>query len=146
MKIPTRHRERGATLAEFSITSAAFLLALFGVLDFGRLLWTHNALADAARQGARHAVSNSVNSVTEVKNVVVYRNAAGGATPIVTGLTIDHVDVVYDNVGLGRGTATIRISGYRFRFVALLLGVELELPEYQTTLTGETMGFAPPRI
>ncbi|MDX2034505.1 MAG: TadE family protein [Blastocatellia bacterium] len=141
-----RNRERGATLVEFAITGSVFLFAFFGVLDFGRLLWTHNALADAARQGARHAVSNSVGSTTEIRNVVVYGNPAGGASPIVTGLTTNNVEIVYDNVGLGRGTATIRITGYQFRFVTLFLAADLEMPDYQTTLTGETMGFAPPRI
>lgn len=138
--------ERGNTLVEFTITGTVFLLTFFGVLDFGRLLWTHNALADAARQGARHAVSNAVSSTLAVKNVVVYGNPDGGATPLVPGLTTSNVDVVYDGVGLGRGTATIRITGYRFRFVTLFLAMELTMPDYRTTLTGETMGFAPPKI
>ncbi len=143
-----RHRsnERGSTLVEFSITGAIFLLALFGVLDFGRLLWTHNALADAARHGARHAVSSSVTSTAAIKNMVVYGNPNGGTNPVVSGLTASNVEIVYDNVGLGRGTATIKIKGHHFKFAALFFGVDMLMPDYQTTLTGETMGFAPPKI
>ena len=144
--VKRRNGERGSTLVEFSITGAVFLLAFFGVLDFGRLLWTHNALADAARQGARHAVSSSVTSTTAIKNMVVYGNPDGGTTPIVSGLTLSNVEIVYDNVGLGRGTATIKIKGHRFKFAALFFGVDIAMPDYQTTLTGETMGFAPPKI
>ncbi len=138
--------ERGSTLVEFSLAGSVFLLALFGVLDFGRLLWTHNALADAARQGARHAVSTSITKTAEIKNTVIYGNPDGGTSPIVPGLTTGNVEIIYDNVGLGRGTATIKVTGYRFRFAALFFGVDILMPNYQTTLTGETMGFAPPRI
>lgn len=138
--------ERGSTLVEFTITGSVFLLTFFGVMDFGRLLWTHNALADAARQGARHAVSTSVTNTTAIKNAVIYGNSDGGISPIVPGLTTSNVEIIYDNVGLGRGTATIKITGYKFKFASLFFGVDIQMPDYQTTLTGETMGFAPPRI
>jgi len=141
-----QNSERGNTLVEFSITGTAFLVIFFGVLDFGRLLWTHNALSDAARQGARHAVSNSVTSTAAIKNAVVYGNPNGGLTPVVPGLTADNVEIIYDNVGLGRGTATIKIKGHHFKFASLFFGFDFQMPDYQTTLTGETMGFAPPKI
>ncbi|MFN0086076.1 MAG: TadE/TadG family type IV pilus assembly protein [Blastocatellia bacterium] len=142
----SRSRERGNTLVEFTITGSVFLMTFFGVLDFGRLLWTHNALADAARQGARHAVSNSVTSTAAIRNVVIYRDPDGGYSPVAPGLTANNVEIVYDNIGLGRGTATIRITGYHFRFVTLFFALDFQMPNYQTTLTGETLGFAPPRI
>jgi len=141
-----RRGERGSTLVEFSITGTVFLLAFFGVLDFGRLLWTHNALNDATRQGARAAVSSSVTSTAAIKNAVLYGDSNGGTAPLVSGLTAGNVQVIYNNVGLGRGTATVKITGYRFKFAALFFGVDIQMPDYQTTLTGETMGFAPPRI
>ena len=138
--------ERGSTILEFTFTGSLFFLTFFGVLDFGRLLWTHNALGDAARKGARHAVSTSITKTVEIKNAVIYGNPAGGTSPIVPGLTASNVEIIYDNVGLGRGTATIKITGYRFEFAMLFFGVDILMPDYQTTLTGETMGFAPPRI
>jgi hypothetical protein len=138
--------ERGSTLVEFALTSSVFLLTFFGVLDFGRLLWVHNALSDAARQGARHAVSTSITNTTAIKNTVIYRNPDGGLSPIAPGLTPNNIEIIYENVGLGRGTATIKITGYRFKFAAFFFGVDILMPDYQTTLTGETMGFAPPRI
>lgn len=142
-----RHgNERGSTLIEFSLVGSVFLMTFFGVLDFGRLLWTHNALSDGARQGARHAVSTSITNTVAIKNSVIYGNPDGGQSPIVPGLTTSNIEIIYDNIGLGRGTATIKITGHRFKFAALFFGVDMLMPEYQTTLTGETMGFAPPRI
>ncbi|MCA1605606.1 MAG: pilus assembly protein, partial [Acidobacteria bacterium] len=90
-----RNGQRGATLVEFSIAATVFLMAMFAVIEFGRALWTHNALADAARRGARYAVVNQASKIDEVKNVVVYGNPAGGTTPIVENLSTTNVQVSY---------------------------------------------------
>ncbi|HYX42047.1 MAG TPA: TadE family protein, partial [Pyrinomonadaceae bacterium] len=75
-----RHeRERGAALVEFAIGATIFLTVLFAVIEFGLLLWTHNALTDAARRGARYAVTHPQSSVADVQNVVVYGDPAPAA-------------------------------------------------------------------
>ena len=51
--------ERGSTLVEFTIGALVFLTAIFGVLEFSRLLFTHNALSDSVRRAARYAVSHA---------------------------------------------------------------------------------------
>src|SRR6266498_5474133 len=97
-----RNKQRGAMLVEFSIAAAVFLTVMFAVLEFGRALWTHNALADAARRGARYAIhqpasspkpgvkttgTNVGPSVDAIKNVAVYGDPDGGTTPMVNDLT-----------------------------------------------------------
>ena len=77
-----KKNERGSTLVEFAIGVTVFVTAMFAVLEFGRALWVHNALSDAARRGARYAVLHSSGSAEEVKNVVVYGDPAGGTTPV----------------------------------------------------------------
>ena len=143
-----QRRQRGATILEFAIGALVILGTSFAVIDFGRLLWTHNALSDAARQGARYAVSNSLTSgtTTAIKNTVMYGTVAAGSKPIVSGLTASEVVITYDNIGLGRGTATVKVTGHRFYFLTGLFALSVQMPVYQTTLTGETMGFAPPHI
>jgi Flp pilus assembly protein TadG len=49
-------KERGATVVEFAFVATAFLLLLIGIMDFGRWLFTLNAVAEATRWGARLAV------------------------------------------------------------------------------------------
>ena len=51
-----KNSERGSTLVEFAIGATVFLTVMFAVIEFGRALWVHNALSDAARRGARYAV------------------------------------------------------------------------------------------
>jgi Flp pilus assembly protein TadG len=135
--------ERGATLVEFSIAATVFLTAMFGVIEFGRALWVHNALADAARRGARYAVLNTSANAAQVKNVVVYGDPAGGTKPVVPNLTTGNVSVNYSSFALNKGTATVGITNYKFQFVLPLLGTTITMPNYSTTLTGESVGWIP---
>jgi Flp pilus assembly protein TadG len=130
---------------------------MFGVLEFGRALWTHNALSDAARRAARYAINQPAStpagatvsgtnvgpSVTAIKNVAVYGNPEGTGQPLVNNLTTDQVNVTYTNFGLGDGSVSVTITGYQFQFVLPLVGTSISMPNYNTTLTGESVGTTP---
>jgi Flp pilus assembly protein TadG len=90
-----RSDERGATLLEFAIAATVFLTSMFAVIEFGRALWVHNALSDAARRGARYATLHSATDIDKVKNVVVYGDPAGGGQPLVPNLGVGNVTVTY---------------------------------------------------
>ena len=136
--------QKGATIVEFAIGATIFLTCVFAVLEFGRALWVHNALADAARRGARYAAVHSANDVSAVKNVVVYGDPAGGSTPIVDNLSASNVNVQYSAFGLNGGTVSVSITNYQFQFVIPLVGTTIQMPNYTTTLTGESAGLIPP--
>lgn len=140
-------KDRGATLVEMSIASGVVFLALFGVIEAGRLLFVHNSLSDATRRAARYAAMNTENA-SNVKNIAIYGVAspAVGAMPLVNGLSPSQVDVVYNNFGVKQGTVTVRITGYTFKFLIPLVGTTISLPEYKTTLTGEAAGYLPPAM
>ena len=141
-----KSRERGATLVEFAIALTVFLTAMFAVMEFGRALWVHNALTDAARRGARYAVLHSSADMDAVKNVVVYGDPAGGSQAVVPNLTTANVTVTYSDFALNKGTATVSVTGYQFQFVVPLIGTTITMPGYTTTLTGENAGFIPDNI
>lgn len=138
--------ERGSTLVEFAIGASVFCVAMFGVLEYGRVMWTHNALSDAARRGARYAVNHKASDAAAVKNVVVYGTPEGGDKPVVNNLTTANVQVQYSNFGLGAGTVSVSITGYQFQFVIPVVGATINMPNYNTTLTGENAGLVPPDI
>jgi len=138
------NRQRGATLVEFSIAATVFLLVMFAVLEFGRALWTHNALTDAARKGARYAVLHRADQIDDVKNVVVYGNPVGGTNPVVENLSTTNVQVSYTNFTLDGGTVQVTITDYQFHFVIPIIGTQIQMPNYTTTLTGESAGLFPP--
>ena len=157
--------ERGTTMAEFALIAAVFFMIVFGIIEFGRLLYTHNALTDAARRGARYAALHDDTKGNCVKNVVVYGETyvdpvtcalIGSPSPLINGLGFGKVDVAYagadtDNnpstpptgYGSNLGTATVTISNYTFNLSIPFARRTLTMPPYTTTLTAESAGNEP---
>jgi Flp pilus assembly protein TadG len=50
---PIEHGCAGTAAIEFAMLAPLFLVLLFGTIEFGRLLWTKQALQEAATAGAR---------------------------------------------------------------------------------------------
>jgi Flp pilus assembly protein TadG len=48
--------ERGSVLVEFAIASTVALTMIFGIVDFGRALYTYHLVSNAARGGSRYAI------------------------------------------------------------------------------------------
>jgi hypothetical protein len=146
MKRINKNKERGASLVEFSIAATVFLTVMFAVIEFGRALWTHNALADAARRGARYAVLNQESKKGDVKKMVVYGSLDAEAKPILHNLTTDNVEVDYEGFGMDVGTVQVTIKEYDFKFIVPIVSTTIRMPKYTTTLTGESAGTAPATI
>ena len=66
-----RNRSRGQALVEFSLVFPLMLLLLFGLIDLGRLVYTNNALSEAAREGARYG-SVQARSATDIAGIEAY--------------------------------------------------------------------------
>jgi Flp pilus assembly protein TadG len=137
-----KDNERGSTLVEFAIGVTVFATAMFAVLEFGRALWVHNALTDAARRGARYATMHKDSDVAQVKNVVVYGDAAGTGNPMLENFSATNVDVQYSGFGLNEGTVTVTID-YNLQLMIPFIGTSIPMPSYSTTLTAESAGFLP---
>jgi len=106
----------------------------------------HNALTDAARRGARYAVIHRSSDIDSVKNVVVYGDPAGGTQPLVENLTTANVTVNYNNFSLNSGTVSVGITNYQFQFVLPFMGTTITMPNYNTTLTAESVGLVPANL
>ena len=148
-----RTGEHGTTMAEFAIISVVFFMIIFGIIEFGRLFYTHNALTDAARRGARYAVLHQSTDIACVKKIVVYgethvnSSCAETGPPLINGLTTDNVVVTYaTDYGTNLGIATVEITGYRFKLSIPFVGQRLTMPHYVTTLTAESAGRIPDPI
>jgi len=138
--------EKGSSLVEYAIGATVFLMAVFGVLEFGRALWAHNALTDAARQGARYGALHTSGGAEDsnIKNLVVYGKTSGGTKPIVPGLSTTNVVITRSaDFSVNSGTVTVKITNYSFKFVLPFLPKSIKMPEYSTTLTGESAGLMP---
>ena len=149
----TNKKERGASLLEFAIAASVFLTVVFGILECGRLLWTHNALKDAVRQGTRYATVRRKDAagILAVQKMVVYGDPfanPGTATPVAVGLTTNDVLVQWNDMDPDNGIqlgdrATVSITNYKFKFAVPLIGGTLNMPNYKTSMPGEALGFVP---
>lgn len=149
--------ERGTTVAEFAVVALVFFIIIFGIIEFGRLVYTHNALTDATRRGARFAALHREAEEDKVRIEVVYgsrvdEDGVPNGPPLINGLTEDMVEVEYlgkplnedgslrTNYGTNLGTTTVTIVDYKFNLLIPVIGRELTLPTYSTTLTAESAG------
>jgi Flp pilus assembly protein TadG len=70
-----KHGQRGQALMEFGLAFMVFLMVMYGIMEFGRMMASYNILAGAAREGARYATvhgsaSGSTASGSQIQTVV----------------------------------------------------------------------------
>jgi Flp pilus assembly protein TadG len=141
--------ERGATFPEFALGGVVFLTAIFGIIEFSRLLLTHNQLTDAVRRGARYASMVSSTNTTQVKNMVVYGTTTQGSagSEVAWGLTTSNVSVVYSaGYDTKNGSVAVIITGYTFSLNIPLVGTTVTMPVYKASSTAESAGRVPTDI
>jgi Flp pilus assembly protein TadG len=51
-----RHAQRGASMVEFAIAASCMLMLLFGIIQFGQVMYTYHTVSNGARLGARWAI------------------------------------------------------------------------------------------
>jgi len=67
-KIRYGHKQDGATLVEFAIILPVFLLLIFGIIEFGLLLYNKGIITHAAREGARVGIVYNFGTNPDVNN------------------------------------------------------------------------------
>ena len=116
--------DRAAAAVEFAIIAPLLLVLVFGIIDFGRALFTLNNLTSAVREGARYAavranpgadvalIQARVNSYLATANIggtvptaTVTLNSVGGSLESITvsivDYTFDPITPIAELVGLG---------------------------------------------
>jgi len=63
-------RRRGAAAVEFGIVAPIMLLAVFGLIEFGRMIMVKQSVTNAAREGCREAALATTLSTSDVDTVV----------------------------------------------------------------------------
>ena len=82
MARPIRVNRSGAAVVEFAVVAPVFILLVFGMIEFGRMVMVQQVLTNASREGARLAVLDGV-TVSDVEASVetfLAASAVSGAT------------------------------------------------------------------
>ena len=131
MQGPSHRRSRGVAAVELGIVLVPLLIITFGVTEYGRAIYTYNAIDKAARDAARHLTSvlpTNPDPKTEARNLAVFGNIAGSGSPLAPGLTTamvsicDAVDCPGTHASVSTGTGainlvTVRITGYTYNSI-----------------------------
>jgi Flp pilus assembly protein TadG len=97
-------RRRGQELLEFAIVFPVLLIFVIGAVDLARIFYTAIVVANAAREGARYAISYGIEIVdhdnnTSTPEVIVLKNSGTDIVNVVlqeaqgSGITLNNGDV-----------------------------------------------------
>jgi Flp pilus assembly protein TadG len=101
-----RSRSRGQALVEFAIIVPVFMLLLFALLDFGRVIYAQQTIAQDAREGARAGLVAALDNPVTTASYQKIRDAALKMTP---GVTLANANIT-GNAGGCSQTVTDSVS------------------------------------
>lgn len=148
------HKQKGAQIVEFTMIALLLFAILFAIIEFSRVMYVWNTLAEVTRRTARMAVICPYNSTIPVQNALYASSSSStlASTPIVYGLTSAMVNVSYLNqTGVTTSDQTlinfvqVTIVGFQDYLNIPLWGGTLSLTDYPftTTLYAESLGAYP---
>lgn len=80
--------EKGQSAVEFALVLPILLILVFGIIDFGRILYTKNALTALSQESARHASIYYGSETDAVLTQYIVNNAGTLKTSDLTGKVI----------------------------------------------------------
>ena len=96
-----RKSEQGSAAVEFALILPVLASILFGTIDFGRMMWFQEVLANATRVGARQAtLFGAGNGQAAVTAAVANALATGGVNPAGLNVQVTGAGFVAAQAGL----------------------------------------------
>lgn len=135
MKNTTNKRQQGLYLVEFTIISALFLLTVFTVIDMARVFYMLNAASEITRYGARVAAVCDLND-PDIKGAMIQKIASGSGTPFVSS---DDISITYMPQGCDQSNCQLISVSLSNVVISTIIGVDVNVPNYLTTLPRESM-------
>jgi len=141
-------RQQGLTTVEFSLVGTALFIVLFGLIEFGRLMFTWNVLDEATRRAARLAAVCPV----EVGGSAYARAQGAFQGNMLPNFTSANMRVEYleeDGTSMAdpltEDTFYVRasITGYSHQVLIPFFDITLDALTFETTLPAESLGVHP---
>jgi len=139
-----KRRQDGAAIIEFTLVLLLFLMFLFGIMDFSRLLYTWQMANEATREGARYAVA-CADQTDGARARVVARMQA-----LLPQLDDGKISVVWEPGGCTSMTCeavTVSINNMQFNWISPIVGASkaplIPMPSFSTYLQREMMSYNP---
>ncbi len=123
--------QKGVAAIEFAIVLPLLMMIIFGIIEFGLLMYDKQVITNASREGARIGISDGVVSDAEIKDVVanyVANNLITFGSSISPDTTIDPDEATRSVMDFGADVTVTVTYDYDFlmlpNFVADFAGVQ----------------------
>jgi Flp pilus assembly protein TadG len=115
--------ERGAVAAEFALLLPLLLIILFGIIDFGMMMYSREIVTNAAREGARAGIVQGPPKRTGGEILAIVDN-------YLTGTGVNPADVNFTTAGAGlTNPNTLTVGGtYNYNFLVPVIPVLVGIP------------------
>lgn len=115
-----RRDESGVALLEFALFVSVLLMLVFGIIDFGRALFTANNLVAAAREGARYGarVTNPGAVLSAIRDTAASKMSPFGNAPVNAATQV--LVACVPNCSTGQLQSVQVQINYPFRWLTLL--------------------------
>ncbi|MDT4823705.1 TadE-like protein [compost metagenome] len=149
-------RMRGVYVVEFAIIGLLLFILLFGILEFGRLYFTVNALNETVRRGARLAAVCDINDPVILRRAIYNAATDAGASRLIgnletADLTLTYLDengatvtnpnnLVSLNGFIAIRYVELRVENFTFDLMIPVLGGTITLPVFRSILPRESLG------
>ena len=115
--------ERGAVAAEFALLLPVLLMILFGIIEFGMIMYGREIVTNAAREGARAGIVQGPPKRRAEKSL-------RSSTNYLTGTGVNPADVNFTSAGEGLAnpnTLTVTAT-YNYNFLVPVIPVFVGIP------------------
>lgn len=85
---PSLTRQTGAAIVEFAIIGGLLLAFIYGIFEFGRMMFVYNSMQEISRRGAREATVRWVSDTTIIKNLALFGSTTLPGGPEITDANI----------------------------------------------------------
>ena len=72
-----RKNRRGVAAVEFAVVLPVFLLLVFGMIEYGRMIMVQQIITNASREGARVAILDGMTNADVTSTIDTYLNNSG---------------------------------------------------------------------
>ncbi len=126
--------DRGAVAAEFALLLPVLLTILFGIIEFGMIMYSREVVTNAAREGARAGITQGPPKLTSGEITTISNNYLSN-----TGINPSLVTFTTVGVG-GASPATLTVSAtYQYFFLIPWIPTIVGIPNPLTIQTQTVM-------
>jgi len=125
--------ERGVAAAEFALLLPVLLMILFGIIEFGMIMYSRELITNASREGARAGIVQGPPKRTEGEIIAIATTYLAG-----TGINTANVTFTVTGEGLANPNTLTVTATYPYSFLIPYIPTVVGIPN-PLTITAQTV-------